>query len=239
MTNAKMCAAAGGQAGQFASMQTGARAATWELSRADGCVLSVETVVPDRAAGLVVFVDGLCGDISAPEEAFLKRRLHDGRVGTAVIRPIVPARGFDPDRVSRERRKSVIDAGVDCLIGVSGSIAGRGVTGGLGLGYLASDGGSAVALIAAADLGDEVRAVVSVCGRPDLAGDALAWVNSPTLLIVAGDDRGVLAHNELACDLLEGEKELEVIEGVSHYGDTAPALVRVAELAGAWFREHL
>jgi hypothetical protein len=42
--------------------------------------------------------------------------------------------------------------------------------------------------VAAAELGENVGAVVSRGGRPDLAGEALPQVKWPTLLIVGGLD---------------------------------------------------
>lgn len=55
--------------------------------------------------------------------------------------------------------------------------------------------GAAAALIAAAELGSEVGAVVSRGGRPDLAAPRLVEVRAPTLLIVGGDDLVVLRLN--------------------------------------------
>ena len=53
------------------------------------------------------------------------------------------------------------------------------------IGYFGASTGSAAALIAAAQLGDQIAAVVSRGGRPDLAGPvALAAEKAPTLLIV-------------------------------------------------------
>ena len=50
--------------------------------------------------------------------------------------------------------------------------------------------------MAAAAVGDDIGAVVSRGGRPDLAGDALPKVNSATLLIVGGLDYPVIRMNE-------------------------------------------
>jgi hypothetical protein len=169
----------------------------------------------------------------------LHRQFIGSGVGTVRLRAAARPSGFDADRVAMGGRRSLIDAGVERLIGLSRSLAEDELACDLALGYFASDSGAAMALIAAADLGETVRAVVSVGGRPDLAGNALGWVETPTLLIVGEQDDGMVAHNELACDLLEGEKELEVIEGVRLYGDTSAASTQVATLAGAWFREHL
>jgi putative phosphoribosyl transferase len=104
--------------------------------------------------------------------------------------------------------------------------------------YFGASTGAAAALIAAAERPDDVRAVVSRGGRPDLAGRALADVRAPTLLIVGGDDAEVLALNEVAFARLRAEKRLEVIPVATHLFEEPGALGEVARLAGAWITEH-
>lgn len=108
------------------------------------------------------------------------------------------------------------------------------------VGYFGASTGAAAALAAAADLGPElIAAVVSRGGRPDLAGEKLAQVASPTLLIVGGRDPEVLRLNEEAGRRLKGESELMMIPGATHLFEEPGALERVAELAAEWFGRHL
>jgi dienelactone hydrolase len=86
----------------------------------------------------------------------------------------------------------------------------------LGQGYFGASTGAAAALIAAAERADIVRAVVSRGGRPDLAGDALARVRAPTLLIVGGKDEVVIQLNKAALQRLRTEKRLEIVPGATH-----------------------
>lgn len=110
----------------------------------------------------------------------------------------------------------------------------------LPLGLFGASTGSAAALIAAAQLGRHVQAVVSRGGRPDLAGPAaLAEVSAPTLLIVGGADTAVLALNEEALQRLRCPKELAIVPGATHLFEEPGALERVAELAAGWFQRHL
>ena len=88
--------------------------------------------------------------------------------------------------------------------------------GALPLGLFGASTGAAAALVAAARLGDRVGAVVSRGGRPDLAGDALDQIRTPTLLIVGGGDFGVIELNEQAFARLRGPKSLEIVPGASH-----------------------
>jgi pimeloyl-ACP methyl ester carboxylesterase len=84
-----------------------------------------------------------------------------------------------------------------------------------------------------------VAAVVSRGGRPDLAGEALASVSAPTLMIVGGNDRAVLELNEQAQRQMPAETVLEVVSGAGHLFGEQGALERVVLLARMWFRRWL
>jgi putative phosphoribosyl transferase len=86
----------------------------------------------------------------------------------------------------------------------------------LRIGLFGASTGAAAALVAAARLGDQVRAIVSRGGRPDLAGDILDQMRAPTLLIVGGVDYVVIELNQQAFTRLAGPKALEVVPGASH-----------------------
>lgn len=114
-----------------------------------------------------------------------------------------------------------------------------GPAGALPLGFLGASTGAGAALLAAAAMGDSVRAVVSRGGRPDLAMPRLAEVGASTLLIVGSRDEVVLELNREAYDRLRCVKSLRVVEGATHLFEEPGALEEVADLAAAWFREHL
>lgn len=112
-------------------------------------------------------------------------------------------------------------------------------TGGLTLGIFGASTGAAAALAAAAQRGERVGAVVSRGGRPDLAGDVLDRIHTPTLLIVGGADAGVIELNEQAYARLRGPKALQIIAGASHLFPEPGAMDAVIEHAAAWFKTHL
>lgn len=110
----------------------------------------------------------------------------------------------------------------------------------LPLGLFGASTGSAAALIAAAQLGGRVSAVVSRGGRPDLAGPvALAAVQAPTLLIVGGADHAVIGHHEQALPHLRCPHRLEIVPGAGHLFEERGALQLVGDLAADWFTRHL
>ncbi|GCE49366.1 dienelactone hydrolase family protein [Thermosporothrix hazakensis] len=107
------------------------------------------------------------------------------------------------------------------------------------LGYFGASTGAAAALVAASQHPLLVKAVVSRGGRPDLAGAALKKVKAPTLLIVGLRDPQVLELNRQAYDVLQVEKQLDVVEGATHLFEEPGALEQVAALARTWFQRYL
>jgi hypothetical protein len=86
---------------------------------------------------------------------------------------------------------------------------------------------------------DDIGAVVSRGGRPDMAGEALSRVVSPTLLIVGGLDYTVIRLNEEAFGKLRCVKELKIVPGATHLFEEPGKLEEVARLAADWFRRRL
>jgi pimeloyl-ACP methyl ester carboxylesterase len=109
----------------------------------------------------------------------------------------------------------------------------------LQLGFFGSNTGAGAALVAAADLPEEISAVVVRGGRVDLAGGALRRVRCPTLLIVGERDTEVRALNEETRELLPCETELAVVRGATHLFEEPGALDEVAALGARWFHDHL
>jgi putative phosphoribosyl transferase len=109
----------------------------------------------------------------------------------------------------------------------------------LRVGYFGSCTGGAAALVAAAEISEDVGAIVSRGGRPDLAGDALPKVKAPTLLIVGGNDDIVIELNEMARDQMCCEVKLEIVPGATHLFEEPGALEKVAKLASDWFVNHI
>jgi pimeloyl-ACP methyl ester carboxylesterase len=109
----------------------------------------------------------------------------------------------------------------------------------LRLGLFGASTGAAAALVAATRLGDRVGAIVSHGGRPDLAGDVLDQIYTPTLLIVGGVDYVVIELNEGAFARLRGPKALEIVPGASHLFPEPGALESVIDHAAHWFQRYL
>ena len=110
---------------------------------------------------------------------------------------------------------------------------------GMDIGYFGASTGAAAALMAAVQLPDLIAAIVSRGGRPDLAGEALGAVQSPTLLIVGGMDAPVITLNQQVLAQLHcPEKKLVIIPGATHLFEETGTLAEVAAIAGEWFVSH-
>jgi putative phosphoribosyl transferase len=108
----------------------------------------------------------------------------------------------------------------------------------LKVGYFGASTGAAAALMAAVSLGKKIFALVSRGGRPDLAKALLPKVITPTLLIVGGNDLGVIEWNQEALSKIRGEKKIEIIQGATHLFEETGALEKVAHLSLSWFQNH-
>jgi len=108
----------------------------------------------------------------------------------------------------------------------------------LALGYFGASTGAAAAINAAAQTKQEITAVVSRGGRPDLSKEYLKKLHTPILLIVGGDDAPVIDMNKEAYDLIACEKRMEIIEGATHLFEESGKPEQVAQIAKKWFFEH-
>ncbi|HSK15039.1 MAG TPA: alpha/beta hydrolase [Gaiellaceae bacterium] len=192
-----------------------------------------DLTIPPGAFGCVAFAHGSGSSRLSPRNRLVSGVLDEAGIATLLIDLLTPSEA--------DARENVFDVGLLAgrLEGATRWLAERQETAGLPLGYFGASTGAAAALCAAADLGARIRAVVSRGGRPDLAGERLAEVRSPTLLIVGGDDALVLGLNREALARLPGEAALEVVPGATHLFEERGALEQVAALACDWFVRHL
>jgi len=194
--------------------------------------------VPDGARGVVLFAHGSGSSRHSSRNRFVARELVAAGVGTLLIDLLTEAE----ERAEMHTRHLRFDIGLLAgrLVGATDWLAAEPRTADLSVGYFGASTGGGAALVAAAERPDRVAAVVSRGGRPDLAGDALLRVTTPTLLIVGGDDEPVIGMNEWALARLASPvKQLEIIPGATHLFEEPGALEEVARLAAAWFTRYL
>ncbi len=189
--------------------------------------------VPKGAYALVAFAHGSGSSRLSPRNMAVASALNAHGIATLLFDLLTPAEEAD--------RANVFDIPLlaDRLVDAVRWLAGQPSVAKLPLGLFGASTGAAAALVAAAKLGDRIGAVVSRGGRPDLAGNALDQIRTPTLLIVGGVDFGVIELNEQAFARLRGPKALEIVPGASHLFPEPGALEAVIGHAARWFEHHL
>lgn len=189
--------------------------------------------LPEHVQGLVVFAHGSGSSRLSPRNNFVARVLQQAGIGTLLM-----------DLLTREE-DAIYETRFDIhllterLLLATHWLREQPDTQDLAIGYFGASTGAAAALRAAADPGSNIGAVVSRGGRPDLAEEALVRVQSPTLLIVGGNDTVVLQLNRAAFERLAGQKELVIVPGATHLFEEPGALEQVAQVAAQWFKQYL
>ncbi|HEY8460328.1 MAG TPA: dienelactone hydrolase family protein [Blastocatellia bacterium] len=204
---------------------------------AGDAILDGDLAIPEGASGIAVFAHGSGSSRHSPRNRSVARVIREAGVGSLLFDLLT--REEESVDIFTRRLRFDIELLTARLIEATRWLAGQEETRRLRVGYFGSSTGAAAALKAAAALGDDIGAVVSRGGRPDLAGDALPLVKAPTLLIVGGRDEIVIELNQDAYAQLRCEKELKIIPGATHLFEEPGALEQVADLAAAWFKQHL
>src|SRR6266566_2216060 len=204
--------------------------------QAGHAVLSANLTIPDNAVGLVLFAHGSGSSRHSPRNQFVARTLNDAGLGTLLFDLLTP----DEEAIDVHTREHRFNIGLlaERLVHATKWAKQQEQTRDLRVGYFGSSTGGGAALVAAAELPQDVGAVVSRGGRPDLAGEALPKVQAPTLLIVGGNDDIVIELNEQARDRMRCEVKLEIVPGATHLFEEPGALEQVAKLASDWFLLH-
>lgn len=201
--------------------------------RVDGRHLNGELSVPQGATGVVAFAHGSGSSRHSPRNRAVAQELQNAGLATLLMDLLEPDESED--------RANVFDIALLAgrLAQAAHWLRADTRTHALPIGYFGASTGAAAALVAAAEVQEEVAAVVSRGGRPDLAQRWLAQVRAPTLLIVGGDDLPVLDWNRAAYRQLRCVKELIIVPGATHLFEEPGALGEVARNAARWFARHL
>lgn len=199
--------------------------------------LSGNLNIPKDANALVLFAHGSGSSRHSPRNQFVARTLNEAGLATLLF-DLLTQDEEAADLRTRELRFN-IHLLAERLGHATKWAEQQEQTGELRIGYFGSSTGGAAALVAAVDNPQDTGALVSRGGRPDLAGEALSKVQTPTLLIVGGNDDIVIELNEQARDRMHCEVKLEIVPGATHLFEESGALEKVAQLASDWFVKHL
>jgi putative phosphoribosyl transferase len=190
--------------------------------------------LPDIATqGLVIFAHGSGSGRLSPRNQHVAEGLRLGGLATLLLDLLTPSEERDRANVFN------IDLLAGRLVLATRWANANTATAHLPIGYFGASTGGGAALVAAAQLGGDVAAVVSRGGRPDLAHSALGKVTAPTLLIVGGEDKQVIELNRQALHQLRARKSLVVVPGAGHLFEEPGMLDEVVDLAAEWFLDFL
>ena len=205
--------------------------------QAGHAVLSGNLTIPQNAGVLVLFAHGSGSSRHSPRNQYVARTLNDAGLGTLLFDLLMP----DEEAIDMRTREHRFNIGLlaERLLHATRWVKQQKQTRDLRVGFFGSSTGGGAALVAAAEIWQDVCAVVSRGGRPDLAGEALPKVQAPTLLIVGGNDDIVIELNEMARDQMRCEEKLEIVPGAAHLFEEPGALEKVANLASDWFVNHI
>jgi putative phosphoribosyl transferase len=201
--------------------------------RAGGVELEGELIVPARSSGVVIFAHGSGSSRHSRRNQLVARTLRWRGLGTLLFDLLTQ------EEESQEQETGHFRFDIQMLASrllasaefVQNEIPDK------KLGFFGASTGGGAALVAASQM--PVAAVVSRGGRPDLAGEALPLVTTPTLLIVGSADKVVMELNQQAYEQLTCEKQLKVIPNATHLFEEPGALEQVAESAAVWFMDHM
>ncbi len=207
---------------------------------ADEMILEGDLIIPKDLRGIVLFAHGSGSSRHSPRNQYVARVLQDAGIATLLFDLLSEEEEF-LDRETGHLRFN-IDLLAKRLLQAATWIVRLPQMEDVKLGFFGASTGAAAALVAASEVEGsrkDTAAVVSRGGRPDLAGPALGNVQTPTLLIVGGNDQTVLELNREAFSQLPCEKRLEIVPGATHLFEEPGALEEVARLARHWFEWHL
>lgn len=193
--------------------------------------------VPSHAEGLIIFAHGSGSGRFSPRNQMVAHQLQQAQMATLLFDLLTPEEDVIDEHTAQFRFDIPFLA--ERLVAVTQWVEKHPVLKKLPVGYFGASTGAGAALVAAARMAHIVKAVVSRGGRPDLAGESLAYVNAATLLIVGSLDEPVILLNKEALSHLSCVKKLEIVSGATHLFEESGKLEEVADLAKAWFGQYL
>lgn len=201
----------------------------------DQVQLKAILAIPLKAKAMIVFAHGSGSGRLSPRNKFVSRMLQKASLGTLLLDLLTEKEEID--------RHNVFDIQLlaQRLVAVKNWIVKQSThpeIQKLPVGYFGASTGAGAALVAAVKDPNNVFALVSRGGRPDLAETYIPEMQAPTLLLVGGNDEDVIALNKKAFDILKCIKEIRIIPGATHLFEEPGTLEEVAYAASDWFMQY-
>lgn len=199
--------------------------------------LSGDFNLPATVHGVVLFAHGSGSSRLSPRNQYVARELNEAGLATLLI-DLLSTREEELESYTRHLRFDIPLLAGRLAMAIEW-LRNSPETQSLPIGLFGASTGSAAAIIAATQSRHPIAAVVSRGGRPDLAGQYLAALEAPTLLIVGGADHQVIDLTKEAMNRMHCQPVLEIVPGASHLFEETGALEQVARLAKQWFLQFM
>ncbi|MEW6732337.1 MAG: alpha/beta hydrolase, partial [Acidobacteriota bacterium] len=199
-------------------------------------ILDGQLNIPKAANGIVLFGHGFSNTRLNSYSQYIAETIRRGaNIGTLLFDLFIDKEKAEPLNNQRSFDTTLL---AERLIDVTSWVANDDKTSHLPIGYFDTNTDGA-ALIAAAELGLRISAIVSCGGWSNLVGiPILEQVKAPTLFIVAEYDAPSLKMNLEAYKWLQCEKELKIIPGAINLFEKPETLKKVAQLTVEWFQQY-
>lgn len=203
---------------------------------AGDAIMKGDLVVPEGSRSIVVFAHGSGSSRHSPRNRLVAEVLQQRGIATLLMDLLT----VDEEAVDQYTRHLRFDIPLlsSRLVQVTDWLKDSEVSD-LSVGYFGASTGAGAAVMAAAHRPEQVRAIVSRGGRPDLSGAALEQIYCPTLLVVGERDYAVIDLNRQACERMTCVKLLTLVPGATHLFEEPGSLEQVAALAAEWFGKYL
>lgn len=192
-----------------------------------------ELTIPFNSNALVIFSHGSGSGRNSPRNQKIAQYLHQKRFATLLMDLLTE----EEDTIYQNRFDITLLS--NRLIEVTKWVQVNSLTRNFKIGYFGASTGVSSAIKAAVVLADDIKAIVSRGGRPDLAMDVLEKLVTPTLIIVGSLDTDVLALNKKSFENMHCIKKMKIIQGASHLFEEPGKLELVAALSTSWFEQYL
>ena len=190
--------------------------------------------VPTDAAGLVLFGHGSGSSHQSPRINLVASTLQQRGIATLLFDLLTPVEDSQyGNRFNVNLLTDRLELATDWVRKQQGLAD-------IAIGYIGESTEAAATLRAGANKGEQIKAIVSRGGRPDLAGpDVLSQVKAPTLLLVGGRDTSVIALNREAIAHMTCVKQMRVVPGATHLFEEPGTLEQMSTQAADWFSNYL
>lgn len=188
---------------------------------------------PAGALGIVIITQGSSRWMSLHMDD-ITHYMHTAGIGTLQLE--VQADSAD----TRTQTDTDITALTERLISVTQWIQSQPPFKELAIAYFCTGTGTAAAIQAAAALTQNIKAIVSLGGRPDRADtEDLNRLTSPILLLVGSQDDTTLTMNQEAYSQMHSVKHISIIPGANHVFEGPGCLQGALRLVTEWFLQYM